>query len=320
MDIAGPTIYAFDIGGSTTRAGVFDGKNIELVTTVPTPKTIQARGRNPEDVSDVLINLFSEIAQCHPLPDALAVAVTGRLRVTENVGARRPGPLDRKDLVLSTPYVAGLANTNFMGLLEGLGWDVPIHVENGTNSALRSVTQHPTAIGVNVGWGVSAAVKRDNAIQHFNNSWSCYEMGHGLRTMFPDNLMLKCACGGVGCLEAIIGGRSLALRYGIPPERAKPTIYAQMRADVIEYLAPAIADLATSSDCDTVILGGKAIAGFSENYDFIGEIQRHIADVNPRMSNLKFEISQSPDTASMHGAALALLDNNVLGPSALTLH
>ena len=192
------SIYTFDIGRRlTTRAGIFRDDHLIVTGVEPT----RIRPNTPRAIPALSPNSLATYS--HKLRPTMT-GPTGyhchhRYSGNQN-GHQAHRPRRSQDFVLSSPNIAGLNNIAFMDFLSSLGWDVPIHIENDANAALRSITQHPTALSINMGTGIGGAVKRNNRIRHFGNSWSCYEIGHGLRSMYPDELMLRCSCGGFGCI------------------------------------------------------------------------------------------------------------------------
>jgi glucokinase len=306
-----PTILTFDIGGTDTRCGVFQDGGITKLADMKTPQSRLGDGDDPAQIIDILRQLTDIARQSVDKWHGVAVAITGMLRMAPNPGARSYGPFADYNLMLSSPNITGLRNIDIMALLESVGWNVRVHVENDANAALRSATDFTDAVGINMGTGIAAAVKEHGKIRRNPPFWSCYEIGHGFRWTFPEHLTRKCACGAVGCLEAVVGSRALRERYGVRPENASPEIYERMRQEIVVYGAPAILDTAKRFNQSTVLLSGRSVIGFNQD-------GRLLEDLHERLSNLdsNFPIdlhtADLPETAGMMGATLSMFDVNVL--------
>ncbi len=233
-------IYAIELGGGHCAAGAYINGTTAQVFEQHTP---QVKDHGAEALLDTVCSLVDQVAQSAPLMQAVAVSFSGFLDLRDRPGARNYGPLRDTEVMVSAPHINDIRNLPFFEWLEGAGWGVPLHIENDVNAALRSATAFSTAVSINLGTGVAAAIKRDSRIVHMPSTWSCYQIGHGFRWSLPESLTRKCLCGSIGCLEAAIGAWALTDRYGMRPQDAPAEIYEQMRNDVVEYLSLAIAEL-----------------------------------------------------------------------------
>ncbi len=304
------TLLTFDIGGTTTRCGMYRDGELAQTGRVATPQTKTSEHDDAEPLLHVLKELTDEALGGSEI-DGVAVAVTGMLRIVSAPGVVDYGPFKDRELVLSSPNIAGLKNVQLLQLLERVGWGVPIHVENDANAALRAAVDVPTALGVNMGTGIAAAVKVDNRIQHFDGYWSCQEIGHGCRWTFPEAPARRCACGLTGCLEAVVGSRSLAERYGVKPEDAPADVYGQMRSDLLRYAALAVLDTAKRFDQTRVLFSGQSILGFSADGLFMWELADAMRELDPWASQMVLDTVELPEITSMWGTVLAGIDHGV---------
>ncbi len=303
-------MLTFDIGGTTTRCGMYRDGELIQTGAIATPQTKTSEHDDPEPLLHVLKELTDEALEGGEI-DGVAVAVTGMLRIVAAPGVVNYGPFKDRELVLSSPNIAGLKNVPLLQLLARVGWGVPIHVENDANAALRAAVDVPTALGVNMGTGIAAAVKVGNRIKHFDGFWSCQEIGHGCRWNFPDAPARRCACGLTGCLEAVVGSRALAVRYGVKPEDAPAATYAQMRSDVLRFTARAVLDTAKRFGQTRVLFSGQSILSFSADAMFMVEFARAMRAIDPWASQIILDTVELPEISSMWGTVLAGFDHGV---------
>jgi predicted NBD/HSP70 family sugar kinase len=96
------------------------------------------------------------------------------------------------------------------------------------------------------------------------------------------------------------------------PEDAPHWVYDKMRSEVIEYLAPAIADTAKMFEISSVILSGRGAVGYNSGFDFIGALKERMTRYDPSSASHELVVVEYSETAGLTGLALATLDNNVL--------
>lgn len=306
-----PVIYAIDVGDSYMRGGYFVDGLTHDVAEIPTPRATKDR-TGEENLLTAISAMVDEIRLVAPSMQAFGLSCSGIMTLRDSPGARSYGPFKDKELLVLAPNVDGLKYVPILSRIEQLGWGVPVHVENDCNAALTAATTAPDAVSISLGGGLGAAIKREGIVQHPEGTWSCYEIGHGMRWPLPEHLFRTCHCGNNGCLEAVIGGWAMTERYRVRPENAPPDIYASMMEDVIEFLPPAIASLIESSGIHHVVLSGLGCMGYSENPEFVPRLGEAVEKILADGQKIEFSVVPIAETAELHGVALALLANGVV--------
>lgn len=302
-------IYAVDIGDANIRGGAYiDGKTTVL-TTVPTPKEDPMNGGSERLFARVR-SVIETIQQQAPPMQALAVSASGIMTLSPSPGARTYGPFKDHELFVVAPNVDGLKYVPLVRKLEDMGYGVPVHVENDVNAALESGDIYKDVVCISLGAGVGASAKRDGAVIHAGNTWSCFEIGHGMRWDLPEEFSFLCHCGSFGCLEAAIGGWAMALRYKVEPEAAPPEMYDHMRDDVVELLPQAIASIVKQTSIYNVAMTGRGAVGYAKDSEFLNRLAARTGAIVGAEVHVKlFELG---DEAELQGTALALLRHGVI--------
>jgi predicted NBD/HSP70 family sugar kinase len=306
-------IYAIDIGDANMRGGVYIDGVTRVITTVDTPKEDRSKGGSERLLRRVR-SVIAEIAAVSPPMQALAVSASGIMTLNPHPDARPYGPFKNQELFVVAPNVDGLKYTPLIRLLEDLGYDVPVHVENDVNASLESDATHQNVIGISLGAGLGAAAKKNGEVIHVGNTWSCFEIGHGMRWRMPEELSFACHCGSFGCLEAAIGGWAMTQRYKIEPQNASPEIYKRMRDDVIEVLPQAIASVVRKTQIPEVVMTGRGSVGYSRDPNFLHALTARTRTIE-NTDAITIELCEFGDEAELHGTALALLRHGVLQPA-----
>jgi glucokinase len=246
-------VLALDVGGTHVRAAVVldDGSRLAL-TKVRTPIA-----DGPAAILDAceaaLVRARDDVSE------EIRSALVG-------VGISSPGPVDpRRGVVLQTPNM-------------GTGFhDVPIAAELGSRLALPAFLDRDTnvaALGemsfgaardcadfiyLTVSTGVGGAIVMDGRILHGPDG-TAGELGHT-----PVSMSGQCGCGAVGCLEAFLGGASMA-RTARGAMAAGRSPFLQARADQKGIAAIEARDVAEGEDagdetCRSIMeLGRRAFA------------------------------------------------------------
>ena len=304
-------IYAIDIGDAAMRGGYYTAGVTTEVSVVHTPRA--SKTVTGEDALMTAVrSLVGTIAAAAPPMGGLAVSASGMMSLVDRPGARARGPFQNSELYVLAPNVDGLKYIPLLERLEAMGFGVPVHVENDINAALHAAHEVPDGICVALGAGLGAAIKRNGLIQHPPGTWSCYEIGHGMRWTLPETLFRRCHCGNNGCLEAVVGGWAMQERYGVAPEHATPDVYTQMRADVIAYLPQAIDGLRRQTGLSHIVLTGKGCFGYSQHSDFLQRMADRCTSINPSLGPIKLELAALEEIAELEGAALAMIKNGLL--------
>lgn len=194
---AGPTVLAFDVGGTDLKAALVDetGHVVEL-----------ERVRTPQNPSGRADGVFAQLAgfaklfrDRHPnlTPLAAGLVVPGYVDeaagvgiFSENLGWRDVPFRDRSSALLGMP-VAFSHDVRAAGQAE---------FRFGAAAGFRDV------VVMTIGTGIAGAIFIDGQIH--SGGGLAGEMGHSIVADGPD-----CACGGRGCLEAVASAGAIARRY-----------------------------------------------------------------------------------------------------------
>lgn len=185
---------AIDLGGTETRAGLVDAAGAVLATAqAPTDAT-----GGPEAVIGDLARLVEQVRQSRP--DVPPVGL--------GVGA--PGPLDSEaGIAIAPPTLAGWRDVPLAALLrECTGLDV--RIGNDANVAALGEWRFGAGVGtqsmvfVTVSTGIGGGVIADGRLLHGRRGLAG-EIGH----MTIAEGTERCACGALGCWEALASGTAL---------------------------------------------------------------------------------------------------------------
>ncbi|HET6438299.1 MAG TPA: ROK family protein [Anaeromyxobacter sp.] len=229
--MAGELAFAVDLGGTQVRAGlVEDGRVLRRASTLT-----DVRG-GAGAVLEQMVALFAEV--CGP---------ADRERLA-GVGVSAPGPLDGdRGVVLhipTLPHLDGFALRDSLAAELGL----PVTVENDGIAAAVGEWRHGAGRGlrhlvyVTVSTGVGGGVIVDGHVMRGRLGMAGH-VGHmRLATEGP-----RCACGAVGCLEALASGTALGARARAAA-RADPTGALGRAGDPGEIEARHVVELARRGD------------------------------------------------------------------------
>jgi len=183
-----------DLGGTELRAAVVsaDGQVLAHART-PTAAT-----EGPAAIIEQMAELVERISPGH--------AVRG-------VGIGSPGPLDAAaGIVVHAPMLRGWDNVPLAELAAArLG--LPVRIDNDANVAALAEWRFGAGCGlrhivyVTVSTGIGGGVIVDGKLMHGRLTLAG-EIGHMVITEAP----VVCACGGLGCWEALASGSALGLR------------------------------------------------------------------------------------------------------------
>lgn len=194
---AGAPVVAFDVGGTDVKAALVDadGRLVELVR-VPTPRAGAGAG---EAVVDTVAGLAREFAEQHPgvVPAAAGLLVPGQVDEEAGVGVFAEN-LGWRDF----PFRIRAADA--LGLPVSFSHDV-----RGAGEAERrlgAAAPYRDVVVVAIGTGIAAAIFVDGNL--YAGGGLAGELGHSRVADGP-----ACACGGVGCLEAVASASAIARRY-----------------------------------------------------------------------------------------------------------
>jgi len=248
-----PVVVAgLDVGGTAMKGSVVaaDG-SVAHTRSWPTP-----REDGPDAVVDAVLDAAAELVRLDPATAALGLVVPGVVRDvdgiaewSENIGWR------------DVPFRRLL--TERLGLPVGFGHDVRAGglLERRAGAAVGE----QDVLFMPIGTGISGAltVAGVDLTGEFVGEIGHLDVGSGR----------PCACGGVGCLETVSTGPSIARSYaersGVEVAGARPVFEAAARGDAdaravvdeaARALARALAAYTTLLAPDLVVLGGGVAA------------------------------------------------------------
>jgi predicted NBD/HSP70 family sugar kinase len=244
------SIVGVDVGGTSIRAVRFDGDLTPAATiVVPTP-----RGA-----------------------DAVAAAVAGAAQSADGklaaLAVGIPGRVDPATGTVGRAVNLGIDTRVAIGALIAARAGVPVHVENDVNAAALGAFAHlglaPSAslAYLNVGTGIAAGYVLGGRLWR-GATGAAGEIGH--IPMWSHGA--HCACGQVGCAEAIASGRAVD---GDPARRA-------LVADVVGW---AVQLCAMTLDVDVVALGGGMTEAAGFRSDLVAALATRTA-ASPMVADL----------------------------------
>lgn len=220
---------AADIGGTTTRVGLFrraDGAVPERLASWPTPDGY-------DDQLAALVRLLTP-HRFEGLGVSIGAATTadGRVAAAPNLRDYEGQPL-AADLAgrlgcpvrLAHDTVCGALAEADLGAMREVGRFAYLTLSTGTGGALH-LRQGDTRVLVSI------------------------EFGHQI----IDPAGAPCLCGQRGCLETITGGRQIALQHGRPVEAIDDPAFWR---HFVDALATGIVNLANLTGVGSVVLGGS---------------------------------------------------------------
>ncbi len=235
------TSIGVDVGGTNVRAAWLDAPASERVQ-APTSTV------GGPDLAARIALVVAPLLADGRRPDVVGIGVpgtvdpaTGTVRNAVHLGIDdRPHPLG--------PDVAAR-----------LG--VPVVIENDARAAALGAlhllqADHPglrDLVLLNLGTGVSAGIVVDGRLHRGHNGLAG-EIGHA-----PfGNDTTPCTCGGLGCLDALVGGGALQRRLGDRARRlfATPSSSPADAAVVAATVAAALRQVAANHDPQLFVLGG----------------------------------------------------------------
>jgi glucokinase len=195
-----------------------------------------------------LVNSTGEILHPARVPMAAADAASGLASVTSaidsvraaadldpkspaaisGIGICAPGPLDpRTGIVINPPNLPGWRNFPLADLVSK-AYRLPVRVDNDGNAAALAESLWGAGRGyrnvfcATIGTGIGTGIVFDGRIYH-GRTGAAAEGGH----MTIDYRGPRCACGKLGCIEALASGPAIA-------RRASEKISAGQHSDILE--------------------------------------------------------------------------------------
>jgi predicted NBD/HSP70 family sugar kinase len=219
------SIVGVDVGGTTTRAVLFDHAFRPLAArSTATPL-------GADSITELVATMVDELGNgAGAAPDAVAVGVPGRVH-----GARG---------MVGSAVNLGIIDPVPLGEMLRARLGLPVHVENDVNAAALGAFAHfglepwSSLALVNVGTGIAAGFVLGGRLLR-GATGGAGEIGHV--PMRPDGP--RCPCGQIGCAEAVGSGRAVET----DPARGD---------DVIAAVAWAVQLCVMTLDVDVVAVGG----------------------------------------------------------------
>jgi len=253
-----PFGIGIDIGGTSTKAAAIDESGVVVASATV------ATQRGADGVVDTAFRIARD------------VAVRAGLAIDDidAIGIGIPGTVDPRRGTVRFAVNVGLgADTIDLGpqLAQGLG--VPVHVENDVRAAALGADWHLAASGVGVadlaylsiGTGIAAGYVERGQI-HRGARLVAGEIGH----VPIDPAGPVCACGQVGCIEAIASGSAIERAWPTPDGGSAVALHraaadgdpaaVALWSRVIGGLSSAVLMLALTLDPELIVIGGGVAA------------------------------------------------------------
>lgn len=252
------SVIAIDIGGTTIKGAVFDGRGA-VIARIVLPTFARAGHGDAQSSASTAV--------------AMLIQAAGERGATvEGIGAAVPGLVDTRTGVVA--FAANLRWDNFP-LKEHLqrASSLPVFIDHDSRAgALAEIEEQGAAVApdgtrnllfVPIGTGVAAAIVANGMILR-GATGAAGEFGHSI--VVPDGV--SCACGQRGCLEAYASGASILRRYhsaggtgatttaGVISLIGADPLAARVWNDAISALASGLAMLTAVLDPQSVIIGG----------------------------------------------------------------
>ena len=288
--------YGVDVGGTTIKLGLFDGRG-----------SLLRRGSIPTDTSDHGAHILPQIARWIRRQDIPLNQISG-------VGLGVPGPV-RRDGTVNRCVNLGWGVVPVAEELSGLLDGVPVRVANDANAAALGECwqgagrEMDSLLLVTLGTGVGGGLVLHGDVVAGAHG-SAGEIGH--MTVNPDETRL-CSCGKRGCLEqyASAGGIvRLAREAGLFVESAKDVsdlaVWGNETARAVLEKAGRLLGLALSYaacllDVDGILIGGGVAAAGEWLLNPVRDA--FYANVFHAASSTKLALASLGNDAGLYGAA-----------------
>lgn len=251
-------VIGLDLGATHLRGGLFDQKGNLLKK-----EKIKSKVENEE--KEKIKKRVIEFIQ----------NLKGKEKI-EALGIGVPGPINfKKGLILNPPNIPHLHNFLLKGILKK-EFKIPVFLDNDANSALlgerwKGVAKNlENAIMLTLGTGIGGGILINGEIYR-GSSGSGGELGH----MIIKSKIVRCHCGQVGCLEALI---------------------QKDRENELEYLVSALISLYNIFEPEAIIVSG----GWA-NQKLLKSLKAKIP------SKIKLVLAKLGEWSGVYGAAYGAL-------------
>ena len=267
-----------DIGGTSTRVGVFDSPDSPAFV-------LLARFPTHQDYKQQLHQIIATI-QSGNLENLAGIGVSVAARIARDgrtviLAPNLPGYIGRpfaQDLSDRFACPVRLAHDTVCGLLAEKKF-----------GALRTIDR---CAYLTVSTGTGAAIQLGKASTALTSS---IEIGHQLLDGNP----FTCLCGQVGCLETFTGGRQVQLRYGQPITQITDSAFWET---FCEKLALGLVNLAQLTRIDAVAVSGAIALNTPFLLPLLQQKVNHIL----KWSILELKPAVLGENAPIAGAAILL--------------
>ena len=249
-----PHGIGIDIGGTSTKAAVIDGSGAVLASA-----TVSTR-RGPDGVVATALRVAREVAEQAGLG----------LDEIEAIGVGIPGTVDPHLGTVRFAVNVGLgAETVDLGSQLAIGLGVPVHVENDVRAAALGADWYLGTRGegvadlayLSIGTGIAAGYVTRGQL-HRGARLVAGEIGH----VPIDPSGPVCACGQIGCIEAISSGSAIERAWPTPDGTSARALHRAaadgdaaaevLWSKVIGGLSSAVLMLALTLDPEVIVIGG----------------------------------------------------------------
>jgi glucokinase len=194
-----PIVVGVDIGGTKIASGLVDSSG-----------TIKCQKRVPMPTGDAA----AALAAVRSAIDSVCAegGADARLAISA-IGLCAPGPLDpNTGIILNPPNLPAWRNFPLAAEI-AKSYSVPVHLDNDGNAAALAEAiwgagrDYRTIFYATIGTGIGTGIVFDRHIYH-GRTGAAAEGGH----MTIDYRGPRCACGKLGCIEALASGTAIARR------------------------------------------------------------------------------------------------------------
>nr|HID58511.1 ROK family protein [Desulfobacterales bacterium] len=294
-------VIGVDLGGTNTKLGVIDSRGKILIRRQFSTQTYTTGEALADALCRALYSLKNECERTNYHCKAIGLGVAGRLsadgvRFSPNVPQLNHFPLLTYLKEILRLSIAMDNDANCFGL--GENW-------LGAGKDIRNW------LGMTLGTGIGGCLILNNRLWHGDNLGMVGEIGH--MVVYPHGA--QCACGSIGCLEAVASGGGLVRAYqtGICQVKATPKdIYLAARSgdafacrlfeEMGVALGIAISNAFNLLGIHTAVIGGGVSAAWEL---FISPLKKTLERVNHMLTGTKpdIRIAQLGADAALYGAA-----------------
>ena len=295
---SGSAVLAFDVGGTDMKAALIDGTGaIRALERIPTPHDGE---RTADAVLATIADVAARFGAAYPdvVPRAAGLLVPGHVDDEAGVGILSEN-LHWRDV----PFRSRLES--LIGVPVSFSHDV-----RGAGEAehrLGAAAPFSDVVVMVIGTGIAGAIFIGGAL--YTGGGMAGEMGHSRVADGP-----ACACGGMGCLEAVASAAAIARRYttrtGVPVTGAKEVLERAQAGDAdaawvwesaLDALALDLSHTVALLAPEAIVIGGGLSQAGPALFDPLAERLDAILTFHRRPQLLKASIGED---AGVIGAAL----------------